>query len=196
MSHIYVMSRSVTCCDMFVTRCVTSRVSSVWAIHTSPGRWPMRSLAWGVWPIRGLDMRSRVAYFDDIHSHLPRLQNTRRFTQFHPREADSGEIIGPLMIFVNFHDEAFMAILKDSSTKRNSLLGKKLVKSTIITQHHLQRDRILWKCTWEASINNIFPTFTCLEFGKVFNSRTWVTKITVGKHAESNFLWMLLLASR
>ena len=87
-------------------------------------------------------MRSRVAYFDGIHSHLPRLQNTRRFTQFHLREADRGEIIEPLMIFVNFH-EAFMAILKDSSTERNCLLGKKLVKSTIITQHHLQRDRIL-----------------------------------------------------
>ena len=101
------------------------------------------------------------------HSHLPRLQNTRRFTQFHPREADSGEIIEPLMIFVIFHEAFMRAILRDSSTKRNSLLGKKLVKCTIITQHHLQRDRILWKCTWEASINNLIPTFTCLESGKV-----------------------------
>ena len=98
------------------------------------------------------------------------LQNTRRFTQFHPspREADSGEIIEPsLMIFVIFHEAFMRAILKDSSNKRNSLLGKKLVKCTIITQHHLQRDRILWKCTWEASINNLIPTFTCLESGKV-----------------------------
>ena len=122
------------------------------------------------------------------HSHLPRLQNTRRFTQFHPREADSGEIIEPLMIFVIFHEAFMRAILKDSSTERNSLLGKKLVKCTIITQHHLQRDRILWKCTWEASINNLAPTFTCLESGKlsVFLSQTWVTEITVG----SNFHWM------
>lgn len=162
------MSRSVTCCDMFVTRCVMSPCHRVWAIHTR-GRGGHQAWAWAnEKPVMG-----RVANQRPQHEVTCRIfwwhpqpftspAEHKKIHTISPEEADRGEIIEPLMIFVNFH-EAFMAILKDSTAERNCLLGKKLVKSTIITQHHLQRDRILWKCTWEASINNIIPTFTRLE---------------------------------